>query len=39
MSSIAELIKSRVSANSYDTTRPLSDADVAELVELATHAP
>lgn len=39
MSFIAELIKSRASANSYDTTRPLSDADVAELVELATHAP
>ncbi len=36
---IAELIKSRASANSYDTTRSLSDADVAELVELATHAP
>jgi nitroreductase len=36
---IAELIKTRASANSYDTTRPLSDADVAELVELATHAP
>jgi nitroreductase len=39
MSSIAELIKSRVSANSYDTTRPMSEAEVAELVELATHAP
>ncbi len=36
---IAELIKSRASTNSYDTTRSLSDADVAELVELATHAP
>jgi nitroreductase len=36
---IAELIKSRASANSYDTARPLSDAEVAELVELATHAP
>lgn len=39
MSNISELIKSRVSANSYDTTRKLSDAEVAELVELATHAP
>lgn len=39
MSTIAELIQSRASANSYDTTRPLSDAEVAELVALATHAP
>jgi len=39
MSTIAELIQSRASANSYDTKRPLSDAEVAELVALATHAP
>jgi nitroreductase len=38
-SPIADLIKSRVSANSFDTTRALSEADVAELVDLATHAP
>jgi nitroreductase len=39
MSTIGELITSRASSNSYDTSRPLSDADVAELVALATHAP
>jgi phenylpyruvate tautomerase PptA (4-oxalocrotonate tautomerase family) len=36
MSTIAELIKSRVCANNYDTSRTLSDGEVAEL---ATHAP
>ena len=39
MSAIAEVIKSRISANSYDTERSLTDAQVAELVNLATHAP
>ena len=37
--SIQALIESRVSANHYDPQRPLSDADVAELVRLATRAP
>jgi nitroreductase len=39
MPHVTELIKSRVSANSYDASRTLSEADIAELVELATHAP
>ncbi|WP_256829485.1 nitroreductase family protein [Pseudomonas sp. Pse1] len=39
MSDIANIIKSRISANSYDTERSLSDQQVAELIELATHAP
>ncbi|CRM79992.1 Putative NAD(P)H nitroreductase YodC [Pseudomonas sp. 37 R 15] len=39
MSDIANIIKSRISANSYDTERSLSDRQVAELIELATHAP
>ncbi|NRR32261.1 nitroreductase family protein [Oxalobacteraceae bacterium] len=36
---IKQLIESRISANYFDTTRPLSDADIAELVRLATLAP
>jgi nitroreductase len=39
MSVIAEVIKSRISANSYDTARSLTDAQIAELINLATHAP
>ena len=39
MSAIAETIKSRISANSYDTARPLTDQQVTELIDLATHAP
>lgn len=39
MFDIASIIKSRISANSYDTERSLSDQQVAELIELATHAP
>jgi nitroreductase len=39
MSDIASIIKSRISANSYDAERSLSDQQVAELIELATHAP
>jgi nitroreductase len=39
MSAIAEIIKSRISANSYDPTRTLSDQQIAELIELATHSP
>lgn len=39
MSGIAEVIKSRISANSYDTARQLTDAQIAELIDLATHAP
>jgi nitroreductase len=36
---IKELIFSRTSASSYDSARSLSDAEIAELVRLATHAP
>ncbi|MGC6371936.1 nitroreductase family protein [Pseudomonas sp. K2I15] len=39
MSGIAEVIKSRISANSYDTERQLTDEQIAELINLATHAP
>lgn len=39
MSAIAETIKSRISANSYDPARPLSDQQISELIELATRAP
>jgi nitroreductase len=39
MSNIVDLIKSRVSANSYDSTRELSEAGIVELIELATRAP
>ncbi|WP_321848068.1 nitroreductase family protein [Pseudomonas paraveronii] len=39
MSGIAEVIKSRISANSYDTERQLTDQQIAELIDLATHAP
>jgi nitroreductase len=34
-----ELIKKRISANKFDTTRKLSDDEVRELVEYATQAP
>jgi nitroreductase len=36
---IAELIKARTSASSYDAAHQLSEAEIAELVELATQAP
>jgi nitroreductase len=36
---ISELIYSRVSANSYDPAKSLSDSEIEELVKLATHAP
>lgn len=39
MSDIAEVIKSRISANSYDPERQLTDQQIAELINLATHAP
>ncbi|HEX8594867.1 MAG TPA: nitroreductase family protein [Pseudomonas sp.] len=39
MSTIAEVIKSRISANNYDTERSLSDQEVCDLIDLATHAP
>jgi nitroreductase len=39
MSNLVALLKSRVSANQYDTTRPLSDAEITDLVSLATLAP
>jgi nitroreductase len=34
-----EAIRHRISANKFDTARSLSDADIRELVELATEAP
>lgn len=34
-----EAIHHRISANKFDTARSLSDADIRELVELATEAP
>ncbi|QFY62358.1 nitroreductase family protein [Rhizobium grahamii] len=33
------MIQSRVSANSFDPSRNLSDNEIAELIELATYAP
>ncbi|MEL5218102.1 nitroreductase family protein [Serratia bockelmannii] len=39
MLSIFETIKSRTSANSYDSAGKLSDAEILELIELATQAP
>lgn len=39
MLSIFETIKSRISANSYDPVRKLSDEEISELIELATQAP
>ena len=39
MSSVSEVIKARISANSYDPERKLSDSEVSELIELATQAP
>lgn len=36
---IKELIEQRISANHFDTSRPLSDAEIGELVRLATLAP
>ena len=37
--SIKHLIESRISVNRFDTSRALSDADISELVRLATLAP
>ncbi len=34
-----ELIKSRISANKFDTGKSLSELEIRELVEYATHAP
>lgn len=39
MSDIKSLIEARVSTGRYDSTRPLADEQVAELVRLATRAP
>lgn len=39
MSHLVALLRSRVSANNYDTARPLSDSEIADLVGLATLAP
>jgi nitroreductase len=37
--SIAELIKARISASSYDASRQLSEMEIEELIDLATQAP
>lgn len=34
-----EVIRGRISTNLYDTARPLSEGEIRELVDLATHAP
>jgi nitroreductase len=39
MSTITEIIKSRISANNYDSERTLSDQEISNLTDLATHAP
>jgi nitroreductase len=39
MTTIDTLIKSRTSANNYDTGRSLSNDEVAQLIELATYSP
>lgn len=39
MPTISELIENRVSVNHYDTTRKLTDEEVADLVALAIRAP
>lgn len=39
MPSIAETIQSRISANSYDKQRTLTDQEILELIDLATQAP
>ena len=39
MSETLELIKSRISANMFDTTRTLTAAEISELVGYATEAP
>lgn len=39
MNNIADLLKTRISANNYDASRKLSETEVAELIELATLAP
>lgn len=39
MNTMATLMNARISANSYNTEKQLSDADVEKLIELATKAP
>jgi nitroreductase len=39
MSSVTDAIKARISANNYDTTHVMTEAEVSELVELAGQAP
>lgn len=39
VSNIAEVIKSRVSANRYDTGRTVSEEQIGHLIDLATRAP
>lgn len=39
VSNIAEVIKSRVSANRYDTSRTVSEEQIRHLIDLATRAP
>ena len=34
-----EAIRHRISANKFDTTRSLSEADIRELIQIATEAP
>ena len=39
MTSIEQLIKSRTSANNYDSSHKLSSDEIAQLIELATYSP
>jgi len=39
MTDILQLIKQRISANKFDTTRALSEAEIKDLVSYATEAP
>jgi nitroreductase len=39
MSTVENLIDSRISANRFDTARRLTDSDIEELIRLATKAP
>ncbi len=39
MNEALQIIKDRISANKFDTTRGLSEAEITELVSYATHAP
>ncbi len=39
MNAFSNLIKTRTSANNYDPARSLTDEEIAQLIQLATHAP